>query len=100
MSKQIADALAKLVGDKNAPAEVEIENYQTRPAAVQTRGLNAPPPDQKYGIVSPLTEVSRVTTPVTIWDDTNQWSVTVDVATQITMTDANGTEFVFDYAAP
>lgn len=74
-----------------------VVNYETRPENIRTYGYNAPPPDNQYGIVSPLTEVSRVTTPVTIFDDTGTWSVTVDVATQITMTDANGTEFVFNY---
>jgi hypothetical protein len=100
MSKSIIDAIQRVVGDKNAPAEINVENYQRRPAAVRTRGQNAPPPGNKYGITSPLTEIGRVTTQVTIFDPTDTWSIVVDVATQITMTDANGTEFVFNFAEP
>jgi len=50
------------------------------------------------GIASPLVEVSRTVTPVTIWDVTNMVTITFDVADKITMTDANGREVVFDYA--
>jgi hypothetical protein len=100
MSKQIADALAKLVGDKNAPAEVDVENYKTRPASVQTRGLNGAPPDPKYGIVSPLTEQSRTEVEVVVTVPAGTTSVTFSIASQIIMTDASGTEFVFNYAVP
>ena len=70
-------------------------NYKTRPANVRTKGQNTPPPDSQYGIVSPLTEVSRVEASFTV-----AAGGTVYVPTQITMTDANGTTFVFNYEMP
>jgi hypothetical protein len=98
MSKEIVDAINKLAGDKNAQAELEVENYQSRPASVQTRGLNAPPPDPKYGIVSPLTEISREEVEVVVPVPAGTVSVTFSIAKKITMLDAAGTEFVFNYS--
>lgn len=85
---------------KNGENADDVVNYSARPSWIRTEGYLSPPPDSQYGLVSPLTEVSRVTSPVTILDATGDWSVTVDVATQITMTDANGTTIIFNYAAP
>jgi hypothetical protein len=98
MSKEIVDAINKLAGDKNAPAELEVENYQSRPASVQTRGLNAPAADPDKlpgaGIKSPLTEVSRVEESIEVP------AGTIYVPTQITMKDANEVEFVFNFSLP
>lgn len=100
MSKQIVEAINKLAGDKNAPAEVEVENYRTRPAAVQTRGLNSPPPDPRYSIVPPLTEVERTEVDVVIPVENGTTEVTVSIASSITMADATGRVFVFNFSTP
>jgi hypothetical protein len=100
MSKQIAAAIQKLAGDKNAPAEVDVENYQSRPEAVQTRGQNAAAPKTKYGIVSPLTEVSRTEVEVVVPVPSGATSVSVLVASQIVMRDAAGVEITFNYTTP
>lgn len=72
-----------------------VVNYESRPDNVRTFGYNAPAPDSQYGIVSPLTEVSRVEESFVV-----PAGGTVYVPTQITMTDANGTTFVFNYELP
>jgi hypothetical protein len=98
----VVEALNKILGDKTQQEAVEVENYSTRPTARQTRGLLAPAPNPEIAgsIASPLTEVGRVTQNVTIWDSTDQFSVTVSVATQITFEDANGSTIVMNFAAP
>lgn len=49
------------------------------------------------GYVSPLTEQSRTTTTVTVTDTSDPtFSIDFDVATQITATDAEGTELVIN----
>lgn len=49
------------------------------------------------GYVSPLTEQSRVTTTVTVTDVSDPtFSIDFDVATQITLTDAEGTSLVIN----
>jgi hypothetical protein len=72
-----------------------VVNYQSRPSAIRTEGYLSPPPDSQYGIVSPLTEVGRSETSFVVAS-----GGTIYVPTQITMTDANGTTFVFNYELP
>jgi hypothetical protein len=100
MSKQIVEAINKLAGDKNAPAEVDAENYQSRPLSVQTRGVNAAPPPPRYGIVPPLTEVSRTEVEVVVPVPAGTTSVTFSIASQIVMIDATGREISFIFDAP
>jgi hypothetical protein len=99
MSKQIVEALGKILGDRTAPAEIDIENYQSRPAAVQTRGLLSPPPnpDVAGSIASPLTEQSRTEVEVIVPVPEGATTVSFYVASQIVMTDANGAEVIFNY---
>lgn len=97
MSKTTREYLDRLAGNTSAMVLEDDNplNYQTRPSSVRTFGYNAPAPDSQYGIVSPLTEVSRVEESFVV-----PAGGTVYVPTQITMTDANGTTFVFNYAMP
>jgi hypothetical protein len=82
-------------GEELSADEQGLENYRSRPENTRTEGYQAPPPDAQYSIVSPLTEVSRVEESFEV-----AAGGTVYVPTQITMTDANGTEFVLNLAMP
>lgn len=99
--KSIIEAISKIVGDKSPVDEqIEIEDYNTRPFSVQTRGVHAPAPDDATAIKSPLTEVSRVEADVYITVPLGTDTVHITVASQIIMTDADGREFVFNFSVP
>lgn len=104
-SSTLQDSVRRLLGDtsadwRNQPIE-EPENYNSRPADVLGRGLNSPNASPvPTGIKSPLTEVSRTETDVTITVPSGTTSITFSVASQIVMTDANGVQVIFNYSVP
>lgn len=55
---------------------------------------------QTAGIASPLTEVSRVTLDVEIFDQFNVWSVIETHIVQLEMTDANLDTVIFNFSNP
>lgn len=105
MSLTIVGAINRIVGDANRPlSSTTTEDYRTRPADVSTRGLNVPPPDTSRipagSIASPLTEVSRVEEDVYVAVPPGTETVHLKIASQITMEDADGNTFVFNYDVP
>jgi hypothetical protein len=100
MSKTTQQQLERLIRQTQSSetpiADDGVGDYRSRPANVRTNGYLSPPPDSQYaGIASPLTETSRIEESFEV-----PAGGTVYVPTQITMTDANGTEIVFNYEMP
>jgi hypothetical protein len=100
MKNKTAEAILRIVGNRETPEVLDIENYQSRPAAVRSRGYPSPPPDSQYGLVSPLTEQSRTEVEVIVPVPAGATSVSFFVASSITMTDAAGSTVVFNYNTP
>jgi len=71
-----------------------------QPATTGKGTLAGTSTEQGQGIDSPLTEQSRVTVDFEVLDQFNVWSVIIQVATKIKMTDASELEVVFNYTDP
>lgn len=102
-SNSIVESLKKILGDDQQPDEgIEVENYNTRRSSVQTRGVHAPASaaSDALGIKSPLAEASRVEVDVYITVPFGTDTVHIKVASQITMLDPDGREFVFNFSVP
>lgn len=73
------------------------EQRETLPATVGLGELSEKASGGGSGIDSPLTEQSRTTSSITLYDASGLIAVSFNVANKITMKDAGGRVVVFDY---
>lgn len=87
-------------GVKKMPSLAEL---QARQSIAEVRGeasFTSASSSQNSQLKSPLTEVSRTTTPVMIDVPENATQVEIEVITSLTMKDARGYDYVFNFTPP